>query len=168
VFRLSLWFLPRAFLIRTGAAGISRYPAFPAPSIFGGSEVLGKARATTAARTPAHAALARRRIGCLTFKSEHAIRLRLQLCRAGSGLDAEQKACKNSTTRSARGRHPCLGYDLLPMSPGWTNSVVAEREGFEPPIGLHLCRISSAVHSTTLPPLLGAKSGSCPTVGAVF
>src|SRR5207253_1663889 len=34
---------------------------------------------------------------------------------------------------------------------------MAEREGFEPPIGLHLCRISSAVHSTTLPPLQGAK-----------
>ena len=32
-------------------------------------------------------------------------------------------------------------------------AYVAEREGFEPPIGLHLCRISSAVHSTTLPPL---------------
>src|SRR5437773_12083099 len=32
-------------------------------------------------------------------------------------------------------------------------SSLAEREGFEPPIGLHLCRISSAVHSTTLPPL---------------
>ena len=31
--------------------------------------------------------------------------------------------------------------------------VMAEREGFEPPIGLHLCRISSAVRSTTLPPL---------------
>ena len=31
--------------------------------------------------------------------------------------------------------------------------VVAEREGFEPPIGLHLCRISSAVLSTTQPPL---------------
>lgn len=30
---------------------------------------------------------------------------------------------------------------------------LAERGGFEPPIGLHLCRISSAVHSTTLPPL---------------
>ena len=30
---------------------------------------------------------------------------------------------------------------------------LAEREGFEPPIGLHLCRISSAVRSTTLPPL---------------
>jgi site-specific DNA recombinase len=32
-------------------------------------------------------------------------------------------------------------------------AVMAEREGFEPPIGLHLCRISSAVRSTTLPPL---------------
>jgi hypothetical protein len=31
--------------------------------------------------------------------------------------------------------------------------VVAEREGFEPPIPLRVCRISSAVHSTTLPPL---------------
>ena len=30
---------------------------------------------------------------------------------------------------------------------------MAEREGFEPPIGLHLCRISSAVLSTTQPPL---------------
>jgi hypothetical protein len=30
---------------------------------------------------------------------------------------------------------------------------LAERGGFEPPIGLHLCRISSAVQSTTLPPL---------------
>lgn len=32
---------------------------------------------------------------------------------------------------------------------------MAEREGFEPPMGLHPCRISSAVHSTTLPPLRG-------------
>lgn len=30
---------------------------------------------------------------------------------------------------------------------------MAERGGFEPPIRLHVCRISSAVHSTTLPPL---------------
>src|SRR5215470_14003781 len=37
----------------------------------------------------------------------------------------------------------------------WTmgNGVLAEREGFEPPIRLPVCRISSAVHSTTLPPL---------------
>ena len=30
---------------------------------------------------------------------------------------------------------------------------MAEREGFEPPIRLPVCRISSAVRSTTLPPL---------------
>ena len=28
---------------------------------------------------------------------------------------------------------------------------MAEKEGFEPPIPLRVCRISSAVHSTTLP-----------------
>jgi hypothetical protein len=32
-----------------------------------------------------------------------------------------------STTRSARGCHPCLGYDLLPMCPGRTRDAVAER-----------------------------------------
>ena len=42
---------------------------------------------------------------------------------------------------------------------------LAEREGFEPPIRLPVCRISSAVHSTTLPPLqaiegIGLKSGA--------
>ncbi len=36
---------------------------------------------------------------------------------------------------------------------------MAEREGFEPPIGLHLCRISSAVLSTTQPPLRVAGIG---------
>src|SRR6187455_2502941 len=39
---------------------------------------------------------------------------------------------------------------------------LAEREGFEPPIGLHLCRISSAVHSTTLPPLQGPPGRAGP------
>ncbi|CCV10877.1 hypothetical protein MESS4_260005 [Mesorhizobium sp. STM 4661] len=38
---------------------------------------------------------------------------------------------------------------------GFSKARVAEREGFEPPMGLHPCRISSAVHSTTLPPLRG-------------
>ncbi len=41
---------------------------------------------------------------------------------------------------------------------------VAEREGFEPPIRLPVCRISSAVHSTTLPPLREVKSLSGPAV----
>src|SRR5258705_9432705 len=37
--------------------------------------------------------------------------------------------------------------------------AVAEREGFEPPIRLPVCRISSAVHSTTLPPLQAGARG---------
>src|SRR5262249_38543165 len=35
---------------------------------------------------------------------------------------------------------------------------LAEREGFEPPIRLPVCRISSAVLSTTQPPLRGRKA----------
>ena len=35
--------------------------------------------------------------------------------------------------------------------------VLAEREGFEPPVRLPVLRISSATHSTTLPPLRGSK-----------
>lgn len=31
-----------------------------------------------------------------------------------------RRPCNPSTTRSARGCHPCLRYDLLPMSPVWT------------------------------------------------
>lgn len=34
--------------------------------------------------------------------------------------------------------------------------AVAERVGFEPTVRFHVRRISSAVHSTTLPPLRGA------------
>ena len=40
---------------------------------------------------------------------------------------------------------------------------VAEREGFEPPIRLPVCRISSAVRSTTLPPLR-KRPASSPTL----
>src|SRR3954468_18039112 len=45
---------------------------------------------------------------------------------------------------------------------------LAERGGFEPPIRLPVCRISSAVHSTALPPLrrfngpLGQAAGGIP------
>jgi hypothetical protein len=41
---------------------------------------------------------------------------------------------------------------ILPWSWAFAN-LVAEREGFEPPIRLPVCRISSAVLSTTQPPL---------------
>ena len=48
--------------------------------------------------------------------------------------------------RSSHSRRPHRREDRLIQD-------LAEREGFEPPMGLHPCRISSAVHSTTLPPL---------------
>src|ERR1700737_324670 len=54
---------------------------------------------------------------------------------------------------SAQGTLPRSYFSGLSRS----HFKVAEREGFEPPIGLHLCRISSAVHSTTLPPLQAAR-----------
>jgi transposase InsO family protein len=40
--------------------------------------------------------------------------------------------CNPSTTRSARGCHPCLRYVLLPMSSGWTYRRMERRAGFEP------------------------------------
>jgi hypothetical protein len=35
-------------------------------------------------------------------------------------IDLEQRTCKPSTTRSARDCHPCLRYNLSPMSSGRT------------------------------------------------
>src|SRR4051794_36234990 len=37
-----------------------------------------------------------------------------------------RKPCNLSTTRSARGCHPCLRYDLSPMCPGWTKLGIKE------------------------------------------
>jgi hypothetical protein len=44
-------------------------------------------------------------------------------------------------------------YTFLYSTHNSTYGFLAEREGFEPPIRLPVCRISSAVHSTALPPL---------------
>src|SRR5271163_1290265 len=46
------------------------------------------------------------------------------------------------------------------------NGVLAEREGFEPPIRLPVCRISSAVLSTAQPPLRNNEAHE--RRGAVF
>ena len=43
-----------------------------------------------------------------------------------------RRPCNPSTTRSARGCHPCLRYDLLPMSPGRTKINLERAKGFEP------------------------------------
>jgi hypothetical protein len=42
--------------------------------------------------------------------------------------DLEQKTCKPSTTRSARGCHPCLRYVLIPMCPGRTEMLWRARQ----------------------------------------
>ncbi len=47
-------------------------------------------------------------------------------------FDLEQKTLQPLTTRSARGRHPCLRYDLSPMCPGWTRRTLERAKGFEP------------------------------------
>ena len=43
--------------------------------------------------------------------------------------------------------------------------VLAEREGFEPPVRLPVLRISSAARSTTLPPLRGREGEHEPAFG---
>jgi hypothetical protein len=43
-----------------------------------------------------------------------------------------RKPCNPSTTRAARSCHPCLRYDLLPMSPGWTEITLERVTGIEP------------------------------------
>ena len=44
-----------------------------------------------------------------------------------------REPCRLSTIRSARDCHPCLRYNLSPMSPGRTPIDVAGVEGLEPP-----------------------------------
>src|SRR6266567_3419824 len=48
-------------------------------------------------------------------------------------FDLEQKTLQPLDNPSARGCHPCLRYDLLPMSPGWTKSDRTHMEELEPP-----------------------------------
>ena len=50
-------------------------------------------------------------------------------------------------------RRPSYGKRRKKPNYAMKTRVMAERMGFEPTIPLQVCRISSAVHSTTLPPL---------------
>ena len=67
--------------------------------------------------------------------------------RAGRNTRTEKRNCRRKTEERIN-----RGFDIPPDSV-CSRRRVAEREGFEPPIRLPVCRISSAVHSTTLPPL---------------
>lgn len=86
--------------------------------------------------------------GALGARTRFSVRL---LCGLHCGIHASTLAhsCRPETLFSEVLADPKVADGRIKL---------AEREGFEPPIGLHLCRISSAVHSTTLPPLLKAPS----------
>src|SRR5262245_54713769 len=87
----------------------------------------------------------------------------------GSALRADRLIADEADRFDATKAGIIVGQEQRPSDvPAWarrwsnTNYVkiikqlqfhLAEREGFEPPIRLPVCRISSAVHSTTLPPL---------------
>ena len=61
--------------------------------------------------------------------------------------------------RTNRGTGPLYQQNYLLFSANYEGQMsMAEREGFEPPIELPLCRISSAVHSTALPSLREIES----------
>ena len=68
-------------------------------------------------------------------------------------IDLEQGTLQTIDNPLGTGLSPCLRNKLVPMLPGWTSWRMAERVGFEPTIRLPVCRISSAVLSTTQPPL---------------
>jgi hypothetical protein len=53
-------------------------------------------------------------------------------CMQSHRPDQEQEIVQRSTTRSARGCHPCLRYNSLPMSPGRTKDKLIGVAGFEP------------------------------------
>ena len=64
-----------------------------------------------------------------------------------------RRLCNPSTTRSARGCHLCLRYDLSPMCPGWTIEALAEGVGFEPTIRFPVYTLSKRAPSATRPSL---------------
>ena len=77
-------------------------------------------------------------------------------------IEIEFKIVVSTSKNKARQVHTMmlgqlLGHDLVLVEKRLIFQsyfvLLAEREGFEPPIPLRVCRISSAVHSTTLPPL---------------
>src|SRR5262249_5341061 len=77
-------------------------------------------------------------------------------------------APRGANKRTENGAGAAIGAKTVNAPDLWSNYVgtrlgrtmiVAEREGFEPPIRVPVCRISSAGHSTTLPPLRKGWAG---------
>ena len=62
--------------------------------------------------------------------------------------------------RRSHSAHWRLGADWTRDTFGKTDMALAERQGFEPWVPSRVRRISSAVHSTTLPPLREVLQGA--------
>src|SRR6266540_426274 len=69
--------------------------------------------------------------------------------------DARSPLVTSAVSIACTGSLPSTGATHLERA----NEILAEREGFEPPIRLPVCRISSAVLSTAQPPLRRAERG---------
>jgi hypothetical protein len=84
-------------------------------------------------------------IGVIALDIAHCARIRARRC---TRMRRRGARAEPDTGSDQQGRQRCLSHDYRP-------AFLAEREGFEPPIRLPVCRISSAVLSTTQPPLRG-------------
>ncbi len=73
------------------------------------------------------------------------------LARLGTACGVLREQCSLVEPMRFRDTFPFPQIKKPPTRGGFFN--LAEREGFEPSVGLHLRLISSQVHSTTLPPL---------------
>lgn len=71
---------------------------------------------------------------------------------AGLGMLSEARHCAPPARTPPTAK---LLLCLVSLENQSLGGMMADREGFEPPIPLQVCRISSAVHSTTLPPVRG-------------
>src|SRR6204780_332272 len=67
-----------------------------------------------------------------------------------------------------RGRHPPCGHWMWVIEMVWSEWFVAERGGFEPPIPLQVCLISSQVHSTGLCHLSVFEARALPALSSLL
>ena len=111
------------------------------------------ARTTLRAGDPPRSYFTRRPCPAATVGSPHLhrplFRKRGSPGRLGTGLERLGFPLLDGAKTRSRNMDQPPFFGIFPLD----QREVAEREGFEPSVSLHPRRISSAVHSTTLPPL---------------
>ena len=78
-------------------------------------------------------------------------------CTSARRLAETEKPCNPPTTRSARGCHPCLRYDLLPMCPGWTESAWRCAQAYANPSPCYLANIRVIFENNSEPAVKNAR-----------